>query len=72
MNPENAYVILGSERRHSLPLYEKARIEVYLPDLDRPAYLAFLVELEQEFTYAFGGSSLVAGSKETIYPEPVS
>jgi hypothetical protein len=44
-----------------LPLYEKARIEVYLPDVDRPAYHLFLAELEQEFTYAFGGSSLIRG-----------
>jgi hypothetical protein len=44
-----------------LPLYEKARIEVFLPDLDRPAYTVFLAELEQEFTYAFGGSSLIRG-----------
>jgi len=44
-----------------LPLYEKARIEVYLPDVDRPAYPSFLAELEQEFSYAFGGCSLIRG-----------
>ena len=44
-----------------MPLFEKARIEVYLPDVDRPAYPVFLAELEQEFTYSFGGSSLIRG-----------
>ena len=44
-----------------MPLFEKARIEVYLPDLDRPAYLEFLEELQSEFTYTFGGSTLVRG-----------
>ena len=44
-----------------MPLYEKARIEVYLPDVDRLAYPVFLAELEQEFTYAFGGATLIRG-----------
>jgi hypothetical protein len=44
-----------------LPLYEKARIEIYLPDLPRRAYQDLLDELEQELTYAFGGCTLVRG-----------
>jgi hypothetical protein len=34
-----------------LPLSERARVEVYLPDLPRAAYYNLLDELTQEFTY---------------------
>ena len=44
-----------------MPLFEKARIEVYLPDLPRPAYQDLLDLLERELTYAFGGCSVVRG-----------
>jgi hypothetical protein len=44
-----------------LPLSERARIEVYLPDLPRTAYQGLLTALEQEFSYAFGGCSTVRG-----------
>jgi hypothetical protein len=44
-----------------LPLSEKARIEVYLPDVPRQAYQDLLAALEQEFTYAFGGCTTVRG-----------
>ena len=44
-----------------MPLFEKARIEVYLPDVPRPAYQDLLGALEQEFTYAFGGCTTVRG-----------
>lgn len=44
-----------------MPLFEKARIEAYLPDVPRPAYANFLTELEQEFTHSFGGASLIRG-----------
>lgn len=44
-----------------MPLSEKARIAVYLPDLPRPAYQDLLAALEQEFTYAFGGCTTVRG-----------
>jgi len=44
-----------------LPLSEKARIEVYLPDVPRPAYQDLLAALEQEFTYTFGGCTIVRG-----------
>lgn len=44
-----------------MPLSEKARIEVYLPDLPRPAYQNLLAALGQEFTYTFGGCTTVRG-----------
>jgi hypothetical protein len=44
-----------------LPLSEKARIEVYLPDVPRPEYQDLLGALEQEFTYTFGGCTVVRG-----------
>jgi hypothetical protein len=45
-----------------LPLFEKARIEVYLPDLaDKPQYANFLDVVSDEFAYTFGGSSVVRG-----------
>ena len=44
-----------------MPLSEKARIEVYIPDLPFPAYLNLLDTLEQEFTYTFGGCTLIRG-----------
>ena len=44
-----------------MPLSERARVEVYLPDLPRPAYQGLLAALEQEFSYAFGGCSTIRG-----------
>lgn len=44
-----------------MPLLERARVEVYLPDLPRVAYYNLLDELTQEFTYAFGGSTIIHG-----------
>ena len=44
-----------------MPLSERARVEVYLPDLPSPAYQELLDALEQEFTYTFGGCTLVRG-----------
>ena len=41
-----------------MPLSEKARIEVYLPDLPRAAYQDLLGELAREFTYTFGGCTI--------------
>lgn len=45
----------------SLPLSEKARVEVYLPDLPHTAYQDLLNELAQEFTYTFGGCTIIRG-----------
>ncbi|HXG95379.1 MAG TPA: hypothetical protein VNN73_23805 [Blastocatellia bacterium] len=44
-----------------MPLFEKARIEVYLPDLPKQAYQDLLNALDQEFTYAFGGCTIIRG-----------
>jgi hypothetical protein len=44
-----------------LPLSEKTRIEVYLPDTPREAYRDLLAVFEQEFTYTFGGCTLLRG-----------
>jgi hypothetical protein len=44
-----------------LPLSEKARVEVYIPDLPFSAYLNLLETLQQEFTYTFGGCTLIQG-----------
>ena len=42
-----------------MPLSERARIEVYLPDLPRAAYYDLLEELSREFTYTFGGCTII-------------
>jgi hypothetical protein len=44
-----------------LPLLERVRVEVYLPDLPSSEYQNLLRSFEEEFTYAFGGSSIVRG-----------
>jgi hypothetical protein len=44
-----------------LPLLERVRVEVYLPDSSLTEYDNFLWSLESEFTYAFGGCSIVRG-----------
>ena len=44
-----------------MPLSAKGRIEVYLPDLIDPAYQSLLLALENEFTYNFGGCTVVRG-----------
>ena len=44
-----------------MPLSEKARIEVYLPDLPRAVYQDLLRALTQEFTYTFGGCTTARG-----------
>jgi hypothetical protein len=44
-----------------LPLLEKARIEVYVPDLPDPAYADLLRAFDEEFMYTFGGATIVRG-----------
>jgi hypothetical protein len=48
-----------------LPLLEKARIEVYLPDLPTAAYRDLLGALDREFTYTFGGCTIIRGLEGT-------
>ena len=42
-----------------MPLSEKTRVEVYLPDLPTRPYRRLLARLRREFTHAFGGSTVV-------------
>jgi hypothetical protein len=44
-----------------LPLSERARVEVYLPDLPRVIYQDLLAALTREFTYTFGGCTIIRG-----------
>lgn len=45
-----------------MPLLERARVEVYLPDMPATAaYYNLLEAFDQEFTYAFGGCTIVRG-----------
>jgi hypothetical protein len=44
-----------------LPLLERARVEVYVPDLPIPRYHNLLLSIEEEFTYAFGGCTISRG-----------
>lgn len=44
-----------------MPLLERARVEVYIPDLPAPHYHNLLLAFEEEFTYAFGGCTIVGG-----------
>ena len=44
-----------------MPLSEKARIEVYIPDLPQQIYQHLLDALAQEFTYTFGGATIIRG-----------
>lgn len=44
-----------------MPLSEKARIEIYLPDLPAQAYRNLLEALDLEFTYTFGRCTVSHG-----------
>ena len=44
-----------------MPLLERVRVEVYLPDPSHLKYENLLLSLEEEFTYAFGGCTTVRG-----------
>ena len=44
-----------------MPLLERVRVEVYIPDLPAAAYRNLLLSFEEEFTYAFGGCTIVRG-----------
>lgn len=44
-----------------MPLLERARVEVYIPDLLAPHYHNLLFAFEEEFTYAFGGCTIAGG-----------
>ena len=44
-----------------MPLLERARVEVYVPDLPTSSYRSLLLSFEEEFTYAFGGCTIACG-----------
>lgn len=44
-----------------MPLLERVRVEVYFPDPHLTAYDNLLRSFETEFTYAFGGCTIVRG-----------
>ncbi len=44
-----------------MPLLERVRVEVYVPDLPATAYRNLLLSFEEEFTYAFGGCTIIRG-----------
>lgn len=50
-----------SERRNYLQLLEKARMEIYLPDLPANSYRDLLETFETEFSFAFGGCTILRG-----------
>jgi len=52
-----------------LPLLERVRVEVYLPDLPSSEYQNLLRSFEEEFTYAFGGASIVRGLEGSYLSE---
>jgi len=45
-----------------LPLSEKIRIEIFIPDLPDPIYGRILEEFGDELSYAFGGCTVVSTS----------
>jgi hypothetical protein len=44
-----------------LPLLERVRVEVYIPDPSLVEYDNLLKSFEAEFTYAFGGCTILRG-----------
>jgi hypothetical protein len=45
-----------------LPLFERVRIEVFIPDLPDPTYSRILEEFGDELSYAFGGCTVTPSS----------
>ena len=45
-----------------MPLSEKVRIEIFIPDLLDPVYGGILEELGNELAYAFGGCTIIGTS----------
>lgn len=44
-----------------MPLSERTRVEIYLPDLPTAAYRKLLEAFDTEFTYSFGGCTTNRG-----------
>jgi hypothetical protein len=45
-----------------LPLSEKVRIEIFIPDLPDPIHDRILEEFSDELSYAFGGCTIISSS----------
>ena len=45
-----------------MPLSEKVRVEIFIPDLSDPVYGRILEQLGDELTYAFGGCTVQPAS----------
>jgi hypothetical protein len=45
-----------------LPLSEKVRVEIFIPDLPDPSYSRLCEELGDELSYAFGGCTAFNGA----------
>ena len=45
-----------------MPLSEKVRIEIFIPDLPDPIYDRILEEFSDELSYAFGGCTITSSS----------
>ena len=50
-----------------MPLLERVRVEVYVPDLPAAAYRNLLLSFEEEFTDAFGGARQAIVSERKKY-----
>jgi len=68
-----------SERRNSLPLSKRARIEIYIPERETSNYAVLESVFEQEFLHTFGGCTVIRnikgmylGSDDKTDVEPVS
>lgn len=48
-------------RTNSLPLSERARVEIYIPDQPITAYQDLLRTIVDEFTISFGGCTVIRG-----------
>jgi hypothetical protein len=61
-----------------LPLSEKVRIEIFIPDLPDPIYNRLLEDLGDELSYAFGGCTVTQTSGKyrsasgVILPDKIS
>jgi len=52
-----------------LPLSEKVRVEIFIPDLPEPMYSRLVEELGDEMTFAFGGCTTIQGSGKYLEDE---
>ena len=52
-----------------MPLLERVRVEVYLPDVLSFEYQHLLQFLEEELTYTFGGATIVRGLEGSYLSE---